>query len=46
MLDEDAIDELGAAGVDEVKVRTASPVKPVLACVPSATGVIWAVAAW
>ena len=43
MLEEDLIDELELAGVDEVKVRTALTCETVLACAPSAMAVTWAV---
>jgi DNA-directed RNA polymerase subunit beta' len=45
MLDEDTIDELEAAGVDEVKVRTALTCETRFGIVPSAMVVTWAVAA-
>jgi len=48
MLDEDLIEELEAAGVDEVKVRTALTCETrygLCACAPSAMAATWAVAA-
>jgi DNA-directed RNA polymerase subunit beta' len=45
MLDEDLIEELELAGVDEVKVRTALTCETRLVSAPSVTAEIWAVVA-
>ena len=44
LLDEDAVELIERLGVDEVRVRTRCPARPVTACVPSATVGISAVA--